>query len=276
MAEPKAFVVGHPIAHSRSPLIHGYWLDRYGITGSYERIDVAPDRFADFVSAMPASGFAGGNVTIPHKEAACRLVGRLDEAAELIGAANTLWIEDGVVCGGNTDAAGFAASLDAAAPAWRSATSALVIGAGGASRAIVFALRQAGIAEIRLVNRTETRSRELADRFGERIRVHRWDEMDDLAGSSQLVVNTTALGMHGEGGVMVDVGRLPDAAIVADIVYVPLKTPLLAAAERRGLIAVDGLGMLLYQAAPGFERWFGRRPEVTPELRALIVRDLTG
>ena len=270
----KAFVVGHPIAHSRSPLIHGHWLETLGLQGSYERIDVAPEAFAAFLDGLPRSGFAGGNVTIPHKEAALAAAARHDAAAGLIGAANTLWLEDGVLCAGNTDAHGFAASLDAEAPRWRQGRTALVLGAGGAARAILFALQQAGFADIRLVNRTVARAQALASRFGGGVTAHGWEAADELAADAGLVVNTTSLGMGGEGGPPLDVTRLPDAAIVADIVYVPLETPLLAAARRRGLQGVDGLGMLLHQAAPGFERWFGVRPEVTPALRARIVADL--
>lgn len=270
----KAFVVGHPIAHSRSPMIHGYWLEKYGIAGSYERIDVAPADFEAFLRGLPGSGFAGGNVTIPHKEAAFRLADSVDAAAELIGAANTLWLEDGKLRAANTDAAGFGADLDLRAPGWRDAPAALVLGAGGAARAILFALKQAGIGDIRLVNRTVARARELADRFGPGISAHGMDEADELTADAGLVVNTSSLGMHGEGGPPLDVGRLPPASIVADIVYTPLRTPLLAAAAARGLRTVDGLGMLLHQAVPGFERWFGRRPQVTDELRALVVADL--
>ena len=277
MAEPaltKAFVVGHPIAHSRSPLIHGYWLETLGIAGSYERIDVHPDAIAAFLRGLPGSGFAGGNVTIPHKEAAHRLADRLDEAAQAIGAANTVWLEDGRLVAGNTDAHGFAANLDGLAPQWRKAGAALVLGAGGAARAVLFALKQAGIADIRVVNRTLSRARELADRFGPGVSAHGWQAVDELAGDARLVVNTSSLGMGGKGDMPLDVGRLPDDAVVADIVYVPLETPLLAAARRRGLHGVDGLGMLLHQAVPGFERWFGARPQVTPALRARIVADL--
>lgn len=271
----RAFIVGHPVGHSRSPMIHGYWLREFGIDGSYERVDVEPSAFADFMRGLPASGFAGGNVTIPHKEAAFALASWHDEAAELIGAANTLWLEDGRVCAGNTDAIGLTADLDSRAPQWRTARTALVFGAGGASRAVLFALRQAGIGNIRLVNRTLERAYELADRFGgDEITCHRPETVAELAGESELVINTTALGMHGNGTPMADLSRLPERAVVVDIVYTPLKTPLLAAAEERGLVAVDGLGMLLHQAVPGFERWFGKRPAVTAELRALIVADL--
>ena len=270
----RAFVIGHPIKHSRSPLIHGTWIEAYGVDGSYEAIDVAPADLPAFVQRLRDGEFAGGNVTIPHKEEVCRLVTRLDPAAEQIGAVNTLWIEGGEVCAGNTDAEGFAANLDIRAPGWRKAGSALVLGAGGAARGVLFALKEAGIPAIRLVNRTRARAQELADRFGAPVSVYDWSGLDELAAASELVVNTSSLGMHGEGGVPFDIDRLPDKAIVADIVYVPLKTPLLAAAERRGLRVVDGLGMLLHQAVPGFERWFGRRPHVTEELRALVVADL--
>jgi len=279
-AGSKAFVVGHPIAHSRSPLIHGYWLETLGLEGSYERIDVRPDAIEAFLRGLPRSGFAGGNVTLPHKQAALAVADRRDEAAELIGAANTLWLEEGRLCAGNTDAHGFAANLDDQAPQWRARRTALVLGAGGAARAILFALLQAGFSDVRVVNRTLSRARELADRFGSAVSAHGWEAADALAGDAGLVVNTTSLGMaasKGEGGESAfDVSKLPDDAIVSDIVYVPLETPLLAAARARGLAVSDGLGMLLHQAAPGFERWFGVRPLVTPHLRARIVADLEG
>lgn len=269
-------MIGHPITHSRSPLIHGHWLEKYGIAGSYERIDVAPDALEAFIRGLPESGFAGGNVTIPHKEAACGLVDRLDEAAGTIGAVNTLWLEDSAICGGNTDAHGFTADLDQRARGWRAAKTALVLGAGGAARAILFALKSAGIADIRLVNRTPARARELAARFGPRVSAHGWEAAAGLASDAALVVNTTSVGLNGEGGAPLDVSGLPDGAIVADIVYTPLQTPLLKAAFDRRLKTVDGLGMLLHQAVPGFERWFGVRPEVTEALRERIVADIEG
>jgi shikimate dehydrogenase len=276
MAETvKAFVCGHPVAHSRSPAIHGHWLARYGIAGSYTAIDIAPDDFPDFLRRIGEDGYAGGNVTIPHKEAACRLVQRLDQAAEEIGAANTLWFEDDVLCGGNTDAMGFAANLDERAPGWaENRRTAVVLGAGGAARAVLFALRQRGYRDIRVVNRTVARAVELADQFGPGVTAHSPDAATELLGDADLLVNTTALGMHGNAEIAVDPATLPDRAIVTDIVYVPLSTPLLAAARRRGLKTVDGLGMLLHQAVPGFEHWFGRRPEVDAELRRLIAGDL--
>lgn len=274
----KAFVTGHPIAHSRSPKIHNYWLKHYGLDGSYEAIDVAPADFAAFLAGLAAQGFRGGNVTIPHKEAAFERVGRRDEAAEQIGAVNTLWLEDGVVCGGNTDAHGFAANLDEHAPGWNRNGAAVVLGAGGAARAVVHALKARGVGDIRIVNRTLARAEELADRFGAGVFAHEVAATEALMADTGLLVNTTSLGMQGHEGqrLPADPRHLPAHAIVTDIVYVPLETPLLAAARQRGLATVDGLGMLLHQAAPGFERWFGLCPQVTPALRALIVADLGG
>lgn len=274
MTMKRAFVCGHPVAHSRSPMIHGYWLKQHGIDGSYKRIDVLPENFERFLKDLPENGYAGGNVTVPHKEVACRLVAKRDEAAELIGAVNTLWLENGELHGANTDASGFAANVDAGAPRWRDAGSAVVLGAGGAARAIVFALQQAGLTEIRIVNRTLARAEALRDRFGAPVSAHGWDALPELLADCGLLVNTTTLGMAGAGELSVDLSRMPSNAVVTDIVYVPLETPLLATARARGLATVDGLGMLLHQAVPGFEKWFGLRPEVTNELRALVVADL--
>jgi len=273
-ATKKAFVTGHPIKHSRSPKIHGHWLAQHGIDGSYEAIDVAPQDFAEFIAALRANGFRGGNVTIPHKEAAFALVHRRDQAAEEIGAVNTLWFEDGVLWGGNTDGHGFAANLDDCAPGWANTGPAVVLGAGGASRAVIQALKQRGFSDIRIVNRTLARAQELRDRFGAGVSAHGTAETHELLADAGLLVNTTALGMVGNEGLAADPALLPDHAIVTDLVYVPLETPLLAAARARGLKTVDGLGMLLNQAVPGFEHWFGIRPQVTAELRALIVADL--
>jgi len=273
-ATKKAFVTGHPIKHSRSPKIHGHWLAQHGIDGSYEAIDVAPQDFAEFIAALQANGFRGGNVTIPHKEAAFALVHRRDQAAEEIGAVNTLWFEDGLLWGGNTDGHGFAANLDDYAPGWANTGPAVVLGAGGASRAVIQALKQRGVGDIRIVNRTLVRAQELRDRFGAGVSAHGTAETHELLADAGLLVNTTALGMVGNEGLAADPALLPDHAIVTDLVYVPLETPLLAAARARGLKTVDGLGMLLNQAVPGFEHWFGIRPQVTAELRALIVADL--
>lgn len=271
---PKAFVIGHPISHSRSPLIHGFWLKNLNLAGSYERLDIHPDAIEAFLADLPQSGFAGGNVTIPHKEVAYHVAHRLDEAAQAIGAANTLWLEDGKLIAGNTDAIGFSANLDSETPGWRQKRTALVLGAGGAARAILFALKEAGFSDIRIVNRTLSRAKELCERFGPGLSAHGWEEVDNLCSDAGLVINTSSLGMSGKGELPLNVMLLPADAIVCDIVYVPLETPLLAAARTRGLVGIDGLGMLLHQAVPGFERWFGVKPQVTPELRAHIVADL--
>lgn len=275
MAEPRrAFICGHPVGHSRSPLIHGHWLDQHGIAGTYERVDVAPDALAGFLARIEDSGFVGGNVTVPHKELAARLVDRCDQAAEIIGAVNTLWLEDGRLCGANTDACGFGASLDAAAPGWTECGVATVLGAGGAARAIVHALTRGGMNDIRIVNRTHGRALELADRIGAGASAHPQAALGELLSDTGLLVNTTSMGMAGAGPLAIDLAPLPAHAVVADIVYVPLRTPLLAAARERGLTTVDGLGMLLHQAVSGFERWFGVRPEVTDTLRDIVVADL--
>ncbi|MDG4890414.1 MULTISPECIES: shikimate dehydrogenase [unclassified Mesorhizobium] len=274
MVEKRAFVTGHPIAHSRSPKIHRHWLEEYGIDGSYQAIDVRPEDFAAFLKSLDENGYCGGNVTIPHKEAAYALVERRDEAAEAIGAVNTLWLEDGVLWGGNTDALGFAGNLDEHAPGWAANGPAVVLGAGGASRAVIYALKDRGLNDIRIVNRTLARAEELADRFGAGVSAHGAGAVGELLSDAGLLINTTALGMHGNETLAADPAGLPGHAIVTDIVYVPLETPLLAAARARGLKTVDGLGMLLHQAVPGFERWFGKRPQVTPQLRRMIVADI--
>ena len=275
MAETvKAFVCGHPIAHSRSPKIHGYWLKTYGIAGSYEAVDVAPEDFAAFAASLRERGYAGGNVTLPNKEAAFAAAMWRDDAAVAIGAANTLWFEDDRLCAGNTDAYGFAANLDDRAPGWDRGKTAVVLGAGGSSRAVIHALKVRGFTDIRVVNRTLARAAELARHFGKGVAAHGLSALSEVLSDADLVVNTTSLGMKGEGELPADPGLIAQNAIVTDLVYVPLMTPFLAAAATHGLRTVDGLGMLLHQAVPGFERWFGVRPEVTPELRALVVADL--
>ncbi len=276
MAEPglRAFVCGQPIAHSRSPMIHRHWLSQYAIDGSYDPIEVAPADFSGFVSSLAENGLAGGNVTIPNKEAAFAAVDRRDGEAGAVGAVNTLWFDKGRLVGGNTDALGFAANLDAFAPQWRDRGRALIVGAGGASRAVVHAILQAGFDRIDIVNRTAARGQDLADRFGRKVVAHGLDQLSTLTPTAGLVVNTTSLGMDGGDSAPLEVDRLPDDSVVTDIVYVPLVTPLLAAAAGRGLATVDGLGMLLHQAAPGFARWFGVTPQVTEELRNLVIADL--
>jgi shikimate dehydrogenase len=269
----RAFVIGHPIAHSRSPMIHGHWLAAHGIAGDYRAIDVAPADLSAFLERVRRGEFAGGNVTIPHKEVVFEAVARRDAAAGAIGAINTLWLEKGELVGGNTDAYGFAANLDANAPEWRQAETALVLGAGGAARAVLHALREAGIAKVTVANRSAARAGELALAFPG-VKPAGLDQAPALLARTDLLVNTTSLGMKGQPSLDLDLDALPDNAVVTDIVYAPLITPLLARAAARGLKTVDGLGMLLHQAVPGFERWFGVRPAVTPDLRALIVADL--
>jgi shikimate dehydrogenase len=270
----RAFVCGRPIAHSRSPMIHGHWLKEYGVNGSYDRIEVAPVDFPAFMASLQTNGFAGGNVTIPNKELAFAAVDLRDDEAEAVGAVNTLWFEGEKLVGGNTDAIGFAANLDAFAPQWRERGHALIVGAGGASRAVVHAILQAGFDRVDIVNRTASRGQDLADRFGRRVVAHGLHALSELTPLAGLVVNTTSLGMGGDGAVPLDVGLLPDDAVVTDTVYAPLMTPLLTAAAGRGLVTVDGLGMLLHQAAPGFARWFGVMPAVTDELRNRVIADL--
>lgn len=270
----RAFVCGHPIAHSRSPIIHNYWLEKHGIAGSYEAVDIAPDAFAAFATDLTGRGFAGGNVTIPHKEAAFRIVEYKDEAALEIGAVNTLWLVDGALHGSNTDAYGFAANLDERAPGWSDVSAATVLGAGGAARAIIYALLERGIADVRILNRTKARAQELADTFGSSVSAHDLSGTSELVSDVGLVVNTTALGMDGDGGLPADPENMADGTLVTDIVYVPLETPFLGAARRRGLKTVDGLGMLLHQAVPGFERWFGVRPDVTDALRERVLASM--
>jgi shikimate dehydrogenase len=270
---PAACLIGWPAAHSRSPLIHRYWLRTLGIEGGYVLEAVPPDEFKDFLFRLSLRGFAGANVTIPHKEQALAL-SKPDARAQAVGAANTLWFKDGELCSTNTDVEGFVDNLDACAPGWDKATDAVVLGAGGSSRAVLFGLIERGVKRVHLANRTMERAGALADQFGANVLPVAWDAIGELLPRAKLLVNTTSLGMHGQPALDLDVGRLPSDAVVADLVYVPLDTPLLAQARQRGLKIADGLGMLLYQAVRGFELWFGKRPEVTSELRALIEADL--
>ncbi|KIU45031.1 shikimate dehydrogenase [Bradyrhizobium elkanii] len=267
-------MIGWPAAHSRSPLIHHYWLRTLGIEGGYVIEAVPPQDFKDFLFRLSLRGFVGANVTLPHKEQALAL-STPDERARAVGAANTLWFADGELRSTNTDVEGFINNLDACAPGWDKAEDVLVLGAGGAARAVVFGLIERGIARVHLVNRTIDRARALAEQFGARVFPATWDTVGDLLPRAGLLVNTTSLGMHGQPPLEIDVGLLPQGAVVSDIVYVPLVTPLLAAAQARSLKTADGLGMLLHQAVRGFELWFGQRPEVTAELRALVEADLT-
>jgi shikimate dehydrogenase len=273
----RACVVGWPVAHSRSPLIHGYWLARYGIAGNYVRAPVKPEEAAHFLRTLRDQGYVGCNVTIPHKETAMAVADAALPAARAAGAANTLWYDGDRLIADNTDGAGFVSNVLATVSgfAFHGAVVSL-LGAGGSARGIIHALLQAGAGEIRIFNRTRGRADALAAAFGAKVRAFDWGERHDRSRGAGLLVNTTPLGMHGSDGLQLDPDALDRTCVVADIVYVPLETPLLAAARQRGLSTVDGLGMLLHQAVPGFERWFGVRPEVTDELRALLVRDIEG
>jgi len=277
VAGPKAFVIGHPIAHSRSPLIHGYWLKTLGLAGSYERIDVPPADLPAFIRGFRERGYVGGNVTIPHKEAVFRLVDEATEVAHRLGAVNTLWAEpDGRVIGHNTDSAGFVGGLaEAIGPDWSKAVqTALVLGAGGAARAVVAGLLDKGVAHVVVANRTLERAVPLKALSPDRIETIAMADVEERLGQVDLLVNTTSLGMKGQPALTISLDGLPQRAVVADIVYVPLETRLLADARRRGLRTADGLGMLLHQAVPGFHAWFGTEPQVTPQLRALIEADV--
>jgi len=270
-----AGVIGWPVSHSRSPRLHGTWLERHGVDGAYLPLPVAPDDLALVLRALPKMGFAGVNLTVPHKEAALALVDSVDPLAVRIGAVNTVVVgADGSLLGRNTDAFGFLEHLRRSAPAWGAAAGpAVVLGAGGAARAVLAALLDAGVTELRLANRNPARAGALADAFGDAVRVVAWEERALALDGAALLVNTTTLGMSGQPGLDLALDALPRDAVVYDIVYVPLETDLLARARARGNIVVDGLGMLLYQAVPGFEAWFGIRPEVDDGLRAVVLGD---
>jgi shikimate dehydrogenase len=269
-----ACVIGWPVEHSRSPLIHEYWIRQLGLEAQYRREAVPPDRFADFVAHLADHGYVGANVTVPHKEAALALSAP-DALAAAVGAANTLWRDGDVLRSTNTDVEGFVASLDAGVPDWASGVeSAVVLGAGGGARAIVFGLIERGVRHIHVVNRSLDRAVAMQQRFGDRVVPCGWDQRQNALAGAGLLVNTTTLGMAGQPPLEIALAPLPAAAVVADIVYAPLVTPLLAAAGARGLRTVDGLGMLLHQAVGAFARFFGVRPQVTQGLRTLVEADL--
>ncbi|MBK8084635.1 MAG: shikimate dehydrogenase [Devosia sp.] len=271
----KAFVIGHPIQHSRSPLIHGTWIAEHGLAASYEAIEVTPDGLPAFVTRVRGGEFVGGNVTIPHKQAVFALCDEVDPLARTIAAVNTLVVSPAGLRGFNTDYMGFLGNLDQTLPGWSNGLRrAVILGAGGAARAILVALRERGVAEIVLLNRNAEKAVALAAEIGGPVIPGGLEDYARHASETGLVVNTTSIGMHGSRFAALDLGLLPRTAIVTDIVYVPLVTPLLADASARGLLTVDGLGMLLHQAVPGFEAWFGVRPEVTPELRRTVEATL--
>ena len=275
-----AGIMGWPVSHSRSPALHNFWLDQHGVDGAYVPLPVQPERLAAALRALPVLGFRGCNLTIPHKQAALSIVDRVDPLARRIGAMNTVVVmPDGSLEGSNTDVYGFRENLADCVSGWdpRSAP-AVVLGAGGAARAVVAALLKAGVREIRLVNRTLARADTIARDLGGAtgvLSIHRWDTRNDALAGAGLLVNTTSLGMTGEPELKIDLAGLPVSAVVVDIVYVPLETALLTAARRRGHRVVDGLGMLLHQGRPGFEAWFGTPVSVTRELRAAVLSTLT-
>lgn len=270
---PLAAVIGHPVAHSRSPKVHGHWLRRHDVPGYYIPMDVGAADLADVLRAMPRMGFVGCNVTIPHKESVLRLAQFVTDRAALIGAANTITFrDDGSMQADNTDGFGFLENIRQSAPDWNPRSGpAAVFGAGGAARAVIVALLDAGAPEIRLTNRSRGRAEALRQEFGSKVVVHDWVRAGNVADDAVTVVNTTSLGMTGKPAFRVPLDGLTRGAVVSDLVYTPLETEFLKAAKAAGCVAVDGLGMLLHQAAPGFERWFGPRPEVDDDLRAAAL-----
>lgn len=266
-------VIAWPAGHSRSPLIHNYWIKQHKLNAEYRREAVPPDKFAAFVENLRGNGYIGANITVPHKEAALAL-SEPDDRARAVGAANTLWYDDDTLRSTNTDVEGFLANLDVAAPGWdRGLETAVVLGAGGGARAVVFALLQREVGRIYVINRTRDRAQALKKKFGARVHLAGWNETTGLLGGAGILVNTTTLGMVGQPPLEINL-RCPASLVVADLVYAPLETGLLASARARGLRTADGLGMLLHQAVRGFQLWFGVRPEVTLELRAMVEADL--
>jgi shikimate dehydrogenase len=268
-----AGVIGWPVGHSKSPKVHGYWLDKYDIDGTYIPLPVSPDDFEQVVLSLKAAGFKGANVTVPHKEKALALADVATERARQIGASNTLiFQEDGSILADNTDGYGFYENLRQAAPTWKAeAGPAVVLGAGGAARAILVALAQAGVPEIRLANRTRARAEKLAEELDAPITVVDWEKRETALADCTLLTNTTTLGMAGQGLLEIDIFDMPKTAVVTDIVYTPLLTNLLEKAHAHGCPIIDGLGMLLHQARPGFHAWFGTDPEVDEDLRAFVL-----
>ncbi len=268
-----ACVIAWPAAHSRSPLIHNYWIKQHGLNAEYRREAVAPEKFVDFATHLRDHGYVGANVTVPHKRTALTIAAP-DERARAVGAANTLWYDADTLRSTNTDVEGFLANLDSATPGWdRGLESAVVLGAGGGARAAIFALLSREVQRVYVINRTPDRVEELKKLFGAKVFLAGWDEITGLLGGAGLLVNTTTLGMVGEPPLELNL-RCPASLVVTDLVYDPLETKLVKAARERGLRVADGLGMLLHQAVRGFELWFGVRPEVTPALRALVEADL--
>ncbi len=271
----RACVIGYPVAHSRSPLIHGYWLREHKIDGDYVRHEVRPEEIDSFLQNFAKSGFVGCNVTLPHKEAAARNVKDASPVVRSLGVANTLWLDNDALHADNSDVSGFVAHLDDSLPGWMTKTKhATVLGAGGAARAVIYGLKSRGVEKITIVNRSPDRATQLIKEIGIAADIVAFDKLPALLAQTDLLVNTTSLGMKGQPPLEIDLKNLKAGAAVCDVVYVPLETELLKQARERGHPAIDGLGMLLHQAVVGFERWFGVKPKVTPELRAHIVADL--
>lgn len=270
---PLAGVIGHPIAHSKSPLLHGHWLKTYGIAGHYVPLEVDVDSLEAVLKAMPKMGFVGCNVTIPHKERVVQFVDQITDRATLIGAVNTLIFRpDGSILGDNTDGYGFIENLRNGAPNWQAEVGpAVVLGAGGAARAVVASLLDAGVPEILITNRTRVRADRLREDFGARVKVVDWVQAGNILEDAATLVNTTSLGMAGKAELRVPMDGLRSETVVTDLVYNPLITNFLKTAQERGCVTVDGLGMLLHQAVPGFERWFGRRPVVDETTRQVVL-----
>jgi shikimate dehydrogenase len=266
-------IIAWPAGHSRSPLIHNYWIKQHNLDAEYRREAVPPEQLTEFIAHFRERGYIGGNVTVPHKQAVMAL-SEPDERARAVGAANCLWFEAEKLRSTNTDVDGFLSNLDAVTPGWdRGLETALVLGAGGGARAVVYGLIQRNVGRIYVINRTAERAEALRKKFGARVHLAKWEEKSGLLGGAGLLVNTTTLGMVGQPPLEINL-RCPASLVVADLVYAPLETGLLKLARERGLRTADGLGMLLHQAVRGFERWFGIKPEVTPDLRALVEADL--
>jgi shikimate dehydrogenase len=269
-----ACVMGWPAKQSRSPKLHGYWIKRYNIDGDYRVAEIPPEEFPAFVQSLAKNGYVGGNVTMPHKDVAFAL-SEPDERAHAVGAANTLWLDNGKLRATNTDVEGFIGALDVNAPGWdRNTDTAIVLGAGGASRAVICGLIERGIKTIHVVNRTAAKAAAAKERFGSAVHPATWDDVPRLLKGAKLLINASSLGMKGQPELKIDLSPMAKDAVVADIVYVPLKTKLLEAAQQRGFKTSDGLDMLLYQAVRGFTLWFGRKPEVTKELRDMLAADV--
>jgi shikimate dehydrogenase len=271
----RACVIGHPVAQARSPVLHGYWLKEYGIDGDYTREDVPPDEISGFLKNLRTHGYVGANITVPHKAAAYRALDHADPVVEMLKVTNTIWLDDDGLHGTNTDVHGFLANLDQTVPDWSiDPEQAVVLGAGGGARAVVYGLLSRGLKRVVVVNRTLARAQAFTVEFGDRVTAASFSELAAWLQDADVLVNTTSLGMAGQPPLEVDLSPLAEDGIVYDIVYVPLETPLLAAARARGLRTVDGLGMLLQQAVPAFEKFFGTRPKVTPALREFVLADI--